>query len=148
MFLGIKQELMVVFYWSCLFDKYGFFDGWEQCLQTQQIFRLQVAGLMSQFIRCLSIYHLQRFYRHGEYGDDHAIRHHTTAFSYKPKCVRHGYVGACHGSLTTTLIHGYTVHCDKVNIMYLLATPISYWFRFISPMWWGSIVHLQSVKQR
>ena len=27
-------------------------------------------------------------------------------------CVRHGYVGACHGSLTTILIHGYTVHCN------------------------------------
>ena len=27
-------------------------------------------------------------------------------------CIKHGYVGACYGSLTTILIHGYTAHCN------------------------------------
>ena len=69
-------------------------------------------------------------------------------FSHSSHCGKHGYAGACYDSLTTTLIHGYTVHCIYMNFMYLLVAIINSLFSFISLIWWGSTVHLQSVKQR
>ena len=60
-------------------DKFHFLKSHIRCKGL----RLQVPGSRSQ---CFSTQHLQIFNQHGQYGDQHATRHHNKAFRYKPRC--------------------------------------------------------------
>ena len=68
--------------------------------------KMHVLDRRSQCTRCLSTQHLNRFNLHGENGDQHMIRLHSTAFSYKSQCsFQPFFVQPGHGTVCTDENH-------------------------------------------